>query len=256
MNTRRNFVRGLTGIGAIVATGHAPAIVRSALAARGTMLGGARAWTNPYVTDGLVAMWDGEWNVAGGVHDANANIWADLVGSNSFGNFATDVTFGENYIDLPPKVPAATNVGLSPSAISTIEAVVSLSGWDGLVLAVFSVGGISNVQRWLGFRVNKTFNFGNNFLCAPFPANTNEVFYVAGVFTGTSWELYYNGVQVSNIGPGMNWGSSLNGIPSLMTGGSSVSASKIYSMRLSSRQLTSSEIAANYSVDKERFNLP
>ena len=40
MNTRRDFVRGLTGIGAIVATGNAPAIVRSMIAARGTMFGG------------------------------------------------------------------------------------------------------------------------------------------------------------------------------------------------------------------------
>ena len=24
-----------------------------------------RPWTNPYVTDGLVAMWDAEWNVGG-----------------------------------------------------------------------------------------------------------------------------------------------------------------------------------------------
>ena len=36
-------------------------------------------WTNPYVTDGLVAMWDGEWNVAGGVHE-NGTKWVDLVG--------------------------------------------------------------------------------------------------------------------------------------------------------------------------------
>ena len=48
MNTRRDFVRGLTGIGAIVATGHAPAIVRSALAARGTMLGGEKKEDVPY----------------------------------------------------------------------------------------------------------------------------------------------------------------------------------------------------------------
>ena len=26
-----------------------------------------KPWTNPYVTDGLVAMWDGEWNAGGGV---------------------------------------------------------------------------------------------------------------------------------------------------------------------------------------------
>lgn len=26
------------------------------------------AWVNPYVTDGLVSMFDGEWNNGGGVH--------------------------------------------------------------------------------------------------------------------------------------------------------------------------------------------
>ena len=39
MNTRRDFVRGLTGIGAIVATGNAPAIVRSMIAARAALTG-------------------------------------------------------------------------------------------------------------------------------------------------------------------------------------------------------------------------
>lgn len=43
MNTRRNFMRGLSGLGAIVATGHAPAIVKSMIAARGTMFGGAQS---------------------------------------------------------------------------------------------------------------------------------------------------------------------------------------------------------------------
>lgn len=35
-------------------------------------------WRNPYVTNGLVAMWDGEWNAGGGVHDPNATVWKDL----------------------------------------------------------------------------------------------------------------------------------------------------------------------------------
>jgi len=36
-------------------------------------------WHNPYVTDGLVAMWDGEWNAGPGVHDANATTWKELI---------------------------------------------------------------------------------------------------------------------------------------------------------------------------------
>ena len=40
---------------------------------------GGGGWQNPYVTDGLVAMWDGEWNAGGGVHDAAATTWVDIV---------------------------------------------------------------------------------------------------------------------------------------------------------------------------------
>lgn len=38
-------------------------------------------WHNPYIADGLVAMWDGEWNAAGGIHDASATTWVDLTGN-------------------------------------------------------------------------------------------------------------------------------------------------------------------------------
>ena len=38
------------------------------------------SWKNPYVTDGLVAMWDGEWNAGGGIHDSNTKVWKDLTG--------------------------------------------------------------------------------------------------------------------------------------------------------------------------------
>lgn len=36
---------------------------------------------NPYVTKGLVAMWDGEWNAGLGKHNAKALKWKDLVGT-------------------------------------------------------------------------------------------------------------------------------------------------------------------------------
>jgi hypothetical protein len=38
----------------------------------------------PYVTDGLVAYWDGIWNAGMGVHDDNAVIWKDLIGTRDF----------------------------------------------------------------------------------------------------------------------------------------------------------------------------
>lgn len=36
---------------------------------------------NPYITDGLIAMWDAEWNAGIGVHDPTAIIWKDLSGN-------------------------------------------------------------------------------------------------------------------------------------------------------------------------------
>jgi hypothetical protein len=39
----------------------------------------ATATAKSYVQDGLVAMWDGEWNAGRGTHDPNATVWKDLV---------------------------------------------------------------------------------------------------------------------------------------------------------------------------------
>ena len=33
----------------------------------------------PYISNGLVAMWDGEWNVSVGVHDQNAQYPNEIV---------------------------------------------------------------------------------------------------------------------------------------------------------------------------------
>lgn len=38
----------------------------------------ANNWTNPYIVDGLVAMWDGEWNMKGGEHASMPSMWVDL----------------------------------------------------------------------------------------------------------------------------------------------------------------------------------
>ena len=39
------------------------------------------AFDNPYITDGLVAMYDGEWNAGLGKHNPIVNVWIDLSGN-------------------------------------------------------------------------------------------------------------------------------------------------------------------------------
>ena len=55
-------------------------------------------WVNPYQTDdnALIAMFDGEWNVSGGVHDSNSPVWNDLVGGRAV-NVGEGCSFGDKF---------------------------------------------------------------------------------------------------------------------------------------------------------------
>ena len=54
--------------------------VRSGVGAKGAEGAAETAWENPYVTDGLIAHWDGIWNSGIGLHDPDATVWKDLAG--------------------------------------------------------------------------------------------------------------------------------------------------------------------------------
>lgn len=51
-----------------------------------------------YIQDGLVAMFDGQWNSGRGVHSASANVWVDLVGDNDLNVMLNNVIIGDNYL--------------------------------------------------------------------------------------------------------------------------------------------------------------
>ena len=51
------------------------------IAARASFaIANAKRWRNPYVTDGLIAWWDGVWNAGLGKHATSLTAWMDLVG--------------------------------------------------------------------------------------------------------------------------------------------------------------------------------
>lgn len=55
-------------------------------------------WKNPYVTDGLIAMWDAEWNVGGGKHESAPMLWKDLSGNGIDMVSKGEPSFGANYM--------------------------------------------------------------------------------------------------------------------------------------------------------------
>ncbi len=67
--------------------------IKSNISARQiSVLSQEEAFENPYITDGLVAMWDGEWNVGFGKHDSNTLVWKDLIGNNDITYLVSPLT--------------------------------------------------------------------------------------------------------------------------------------------------------------------
>ena len=92
--TRRDFILGFMGAG--MAGGSVARPVRSSIAADSSIKG-AEGWVNPYVTDGMIGFWDGEWNVAGGVHGDSAETWSDLSGSGRDATLSGTYSWGDKY---------------------------------------------------------------------------------------------------------------------------------------------------------------
>ena len=84
-------------------------------------------WVNPYVTDGLVAMWDGEWNAGFGIHNPLAATIKDLIGTN---DLILDPTsrIRPNSFTVERENGCVTKNVVSPNDVVTIEIVATLTG--------------------------------------------------------------------------------------------------------------------------------
>ena len=100
MNTRREIVKAGVGLAAIIAAGKAPAsVVKSMIGMRNLMIAGGGGWQNPYVTDGLVAMWDGEWNAGPGAHDASSQYISSLIDGGGTAEIGSSSVLQNKFVD-------------------------------------------------------------------------------------------------------------------------------------------------------------
>ena len=225
---------------------------------------GAPAWTNPYVTDGLVAMWDGEWNAGGGVHDPNATAWKDLVGSRD-ATLAGDISWGANYIHRD--ATSATSITLPDIEIKpgfAIDYCMALANNGDANLRDFATtSGLrmeivrltnGSIQRY--YRNSKD-AYVSRTSTTPFGLSADAQRILIGfdslggygVFNGGS--VWYDQTENTIL---KDYGTS----QSLVVGkfGTLYENANYHRICIYSRALTAAEIAANYAVDKARFNLP
>ena len=225
-------------------------------------------WRNPYVTDGLVAMWDGEWNAGGGVHDPDATVWKDLVGVVDMPN----CVFGENY-SLPTVSTSRTSNVFSISSDFTLHGslVTANSIWSNWTMLGIGDTSVAGIQKGICLVGLGGTNFGTvqyrksysgtvlNSVSTGMSVGNAYTYDLVFVLNTLTYKVFVNGTQVgdtqinsddwvlsdSNVGIGMQFSNANN-----------MGDYKRHNILFYSRALTSAEISANYAIDKRRFNLP
>jgi len=99
-----------------------------------------------YVQDGLIAMWDAIENVGWGMHDSNATIWKDLIGSNDL--LCPSKSNGYFSRDGWHQIVAGDTVWLMPTSISPCRFL------DGATVFTMEACWEEHYNRWGGSAFN------------------------------------------------------------------------------------------------------
>lgn len=230
-----------------------------------------RGWKNPYVTDGLVAMWDGIWNAGPGVHDASASTWADLSGNGYDISVDNNVfAWTQNSIQSPNSafLPLVANAGAYSGSRGTIEAVFKIRAVNGSFGRVWS-GNTDNSDYRFALLVSRGAP-SVAIQCGAIRGSKFAEVGIAAINVGSIVCASFYRDSTSNMGIAVNGANYvLSGFSSVynepeelcVCGDNNVAPGNnifgdVYSVRSYSRALTTVEIAANYAIDKERFGLP
>ena len=246
---------------------------------------------NPYVTMGLIAMWDGEWNAGWGVHNAHAMTWKNLLGDSTYdlpvysgaSGYASVPTWSATgptqTTNLPFYFRKDSGFGgiytLLENGEATVEFVttysqISNNGGQGVLFYNTTPSRIvvidpANNSTAKGYVVNWRFSTWSSYASvsiqksAYLPQNKLSE-QVIGLHTVTlsvrsssAADVYVDAINVHTLIGDPAYTRTWSGMR-IMTCPNT--RGTYHCCRIYSRVLTAEDIAANYAVDKERFNLP
>ena len=235
-----------------------------------------------YVTDGLIAMWDGEDNQGTGVHDPSAKTWVDLAGNHEAMQFTNAApAIGSNYLHFNSGggfITDAADIGAALNAEAcTVEIVcnpVSLVNDGTLFACVDYVNGAKHRTAWVrsgngrvnGVIASMEYKAGDESYepYQRYDQTVNDVRSYSFTYSADKCRVYRNGaaeVVAEGVNKGVNCEPSTAwfsvGQRTSKNGQSAGMANmKVYALRVYNRVLTADEIAANHAQDVARFFAP
>ncbi len=266
MTTRRDILKGGAGLAAILAAQSAPAIlVRSMVAARNGIMSAAKGLSaKSYVQDGLVAMWDGIENAGVGKHSPNTTTWKDLVGNRdlTIGSDTAKAFFKANALHRTPALgDLATDAFISyPCTVSVTMYVDDNieAGSNPRFLSCTNAGNQSIRREFDCYNSNQANapRLFNPIRFGRFERASTGLWAISVICSDSTNVKFIDSVCGKYIETTLNEKPA----PFLLNvgawyGSSSAMLGDYYRVAVYSRILTDAEIAANYSVDKARFNI-
>lgn len=213
-----------------------------------------------YVQDGLISMWDGQYNTRAG-HNASTTTWEDLVGTNNM-TIAAGTFLDKSYSCSTWR--CATLAGAIPGVV-TMEICCKRATGSTNTPCVFSYNKhhpASNDQ-FIGLSLGETgivcfkggladYGLSIGFINYQYNINTYTCRHPEGEST---LKKYINRTEQTGTGSITRRVDNNYGINPYYTNSSSyVFSGEIYSIRLYNRALTDEEIAHNRNIDEKRFN--
>ena len=223
-----------------------------------------------YVQDGLITMLDGEWNVGEGVHETSPQTWIDISGNGNDFDVVNNSVFGRDHaIVSGTGFATGQTFSLAPT-MKHVEVVVErddAGSGIGVVFTQRNPGGRGGgyADFYFFWRPDGKVEIGAYDLSNPSYIGTAVYCKKGSAFSvGSRYaisfgdgKIYVNGSEITGaIGASiLNIGGNFIASSSSATSGY-LWTGKIYSIRYYNRVLTDAELAANYAIDKARFDLP
>lgn len=214
-----------------------------------------------YVTDGLIARWDGIDNTADG-HDSSATTWKDLVGSYDIAVPSGSATWDTDGLVLTGA--QARNIKSSSvwSAMTntTIEVVLTPSATSTCAVVAFDMSGSGANSKGVYLYSDNSIGFvgQSSTTFASGQTALTDIKQVACLYNGHNVsKALVNGNAASSSGNShsMRHSTSYIAIGNSDSGTAYLFNGKIRAMRVYNRQLTDAELAQNLAADTARFSL-